>query len=217
MPTSIPTVTLLVLLAASSAGAEAETGWVLEDADEDAGWALYNKPVEGSSEPLYRLTGHTDAAPERVIGALQIKFLDNRYLPKGQSRETLERGEDFLISHLHVDAPIVSDRDTVVHVSWRTDPDTGVHRMSWGPPAHGAPPTAPGVERIISRGFWLITPTAGGGADIVYQTHNEIGDNVPRWLIVRMLNRQIVGELAILQAILESGPARVAAPGQPSD
>jgi hypothetical protein len=217
MSTAIPTATLLLLLAAGGALADAETGWVLEDADEGAGWALYHKPVEGSSEPLYRLTGRTDAAPERVIGALQIKFQDNRYLPAGQTRVTLERGEDFLISHLHVDAPIVSDRDTVVRVTWRTDPDTGVHRMSWGPPAHGAPPTAPGIERIISRGFWLITPTAGGGADIVYQTHNEIGDSVPRWLIERMLNRQIVGELAILEAILESGPADVAAPGQASD
>lgn len=208
---------LLLLLPAGSATAESRVGtpppdgWEFEDRDERAGWVLYTQAVPGSNYPRYRLVGHTDQPIEHVIAALHLKARDDRYLPKGHQRRVLERGDDFFISHMRIDAPVIADRDAVLHLSWRTDEQTGVHRLDWRMPTENVPPVAKGAVRVVSRGSWVASPLAGGGTEVVYQQHSEIGDSVPGWLINRLMNGQIVNELLTLQRILDDGLADVAA------
>ena len=212
-----PLALFLAVLGAGLAGAQPTASWTVEKRDPAAHWTLYSRPSPGSDQPSYRLVGRTDAPPARVIEALQIKFRDDRYLPKDQTRVILDDGEGFLLSHLHIDAPIVSDRDTVVRVTWQTDDETGIHHFAWEPMADGAPPTAPGVVRVRSRGSWKVTPLANGGSELVYQTHNELGAPVPSWLVDRMLTGRIVDELRVLEAILDQIPPDVAASAPPAN
>lgn len=218
MPLRLQSVPLvLAVLGAGLAGAQPPATWTVEKRDPSAGWTLYSQPSPGSDQPLFRLVSRTDAPSTQVIQALQIKFRDDRYLPDDQTRVILDHGEGFLHSHLQIDAPFVSDRDTVVRVTWRTDEETGVHHLAWEPLADGAPPTARGVVRVVSRGSWKITPLPYGGSEIVYQTHNELGAPVPNWLIDRMLTARIIDELRVLEAILEQIPPDVAASVPPGN
>jgi len=218
MPRHVPCLVLLFALAsAQAAGAEAAPAWTAEQADPEAEWALYSQPAAGSDHPRYRLVGRTDSAPPEVARAIRAKFRDERYLPKGHTRVLLADQPDFLIGHVTIDAPIVSDRDTVVRVSWSDDPATGVYRVTWEPVDEGAPKTARGVVRVFSRGSWEVSPLPAGGSHVVYQGHAEIGDSVPRWLIERMLNRQIIEEWLTVQRILEQPPPSVATAGSGSD
>jgi hypothetical protein len=200
-----------------SAAPATPTGWELDDRDEQAGWILYKQPVSGSDHPRYRLVGRTDEPIERVITALQLKSQDDRYLPKGHVRRVVERGDDFFVSHMRIDAPIISDRDAVLRVSWRTEPDTGVHHVEWRQPGGDIPPVGDGAVRIVSEGSWTATPLTDGGTDLVYESHSELGDSVPRWLITRMMTGQIVNELLTLQRILDEDLPDVAASPRPVD
>ena len=72
-------------------------------------------------------------------------------------------------------------------------------------------PVAEGAVRVVSQGSWVLSPIAGGGTELVYQQHSEIGDSVPRWLISRLMNGQIVDELLSLKRILDDDLPDVAA------
>ena len=208
---------LFALGVAASAAADTAPAWTAEQADPEAEWALYSQPVDGSDHPQYRLVGRTDAPPAEVARAIRVKFRDDRYLPSGHTRVLLADEPEFLISHVTIDAPIVSDRDTVVRVTWSAEPESGVHRLTWEPVREGAPKTARGVVRVLSSGIWEASPLATGGSQVVYQSHAELGDSVPRWLIERMLDRQIIQEWLTVQRILaETGPA-IATASEPSD
>ena len=116
-----------------------------------------------------------------------------------------------------VAAPVVPERDTVGRGSWGDEPATGVDRGTWEPVDEGAPKTARGVVRVFSRGSWEVSPLPAGGSRVVYQSHAEIGDSVPRWLIERMLDRQIIAERLTVQRILEQPPPSVSTAGRWSD
>lgn len=211
---------MLLLLAPASGYAETTptpAGWELENRDERAGWSLYTRRVADSDYPRYRLVGRSNEPIERVIAALQRKAQDDRYLPKGHVRRVIEHGDDFYVAHLRIDAPIIADRDTVLRLGWRTEPDTGIHHVEWRQPDGELPPVAGGAVRIVSEGAWKITPLAQGGAEIVYESHSELGDSVPRWLINRLMDDQIVNELLTLQRILDEDLPDVAASPRPLD
>jgi hypothetical protein len=197
---------------ATGVGASAGAGgWTLADRDEGAGWVLYTRPESGSEYLRYRLIGRSEEPVQRVVEALHVKSQDDRYLGKGRQRQVLARGEDFFVSHMTIDAPFIADRDAVLRMSWRTDPATGVHHVEWDQASGAVPPVADGVVRIVSRGSWRLTPLSGGGTELIYESHSELGDSVPSWLINRMMNDQIVSELLTLQEILAQGRTDVAA------
>lgn len=198
---------------AAGVGTNAQTSWELKDRDERIGWALYSQPVADSRHPRYRVVWRTREPLQRVIMALQRKSTDDRYLPKTQVRRVLSRGDDFMVNHMLIDAPFIADRDAVMLLSWHTDSGTGAYTIEWAPPVQGIPPVADGTVRFESRGSWSATPLADGRTEVVYLQHSELGDSVPRWLISRMMNDQIVGELLTLRTILaEDLPAVAASP-----
>ena len=186
--------------------------WKFEAKDERAGWRLYTRPVPGSDYPRYRLVARSDEPIERVIAALQRKSHDDRYLPKGHERRVLERGDDFYVAHVRIDAPIIADRDTVLRLGWQTEHDTGVHRVEWGQPDGELPPVADDAVRIVSEGAWTITPLSQGGTELVYESHSELGRSVPGWLVDRLMDDQIVNEFLTVQRILEDDLLDVAVP-----
>jgi hypothetical protein len=200
-----------VAVHADSSAAGHELGaWELEDRDASAGWSLYTRPEPGSDFLRYRMVSHSDEPIERVIAALRLKSREDRYLPKGQVRRVIAHGDDFFVSHLQIEAPIIADRDAVLRLRWHTDPETGVHLVEWGQPSGAVPPVSDGYVRIVSQGFWQITPLAAGGTEMVYESHSELG-SVPAWLVSRMMNNQIINEMLTLQQILEGDLPDVAA------
>ena len=212
---SLPVVTavLLALTAVTAAAAEdAENAgaWKVVESDDDAGWTLSTRPEPGSDFLRYRMESRSTAPIERVIEALRLKSQDDRYLPESQTRTVLERGEDYSLAHVHIDAPFIADRDAVLRLRWRTDPATGIHYVEWGQPEGKLPPVDDGAVRIISTGSWQATPLSSGGTRLVYESHSELG-SVPAWLINRMMNDQIINEMLTLQSIIADDLPAVAA------
>jgi hypothetical protein len=202
---------LLICSLGAAAQAVADDGWS-EESRSDV-WVLYTRDVAGSDAPAFRLVSRTEEPIERVIDALTRKSQEERYLADGYRRTVLERGDDYVLTHLHLDVPIATDRALVVVNRWSTDPDTGVHRATWEPVEGERFDLDQGAVRMHTRGSWEFTPLVNGGTRLVYEQHTELGGWFPAWLIERRMNPEIINELTILLGILdEELPAVSAAP-----
>jgi hypothetical protein len=192
---------LLICLLGAGAQAVADDGWS-EESRGDV-WVLYTRDVAGSDAPAFRLVSRTEEPIERVIDALARKSQEERYLADGYRRTVLARGDDYLLTHLLLDVPIVTDRSLFLMTRWSTDPDTGVHRATWEPAEDERFDLDQGAVRMHSRGSWEFTPLVDGGTRLVYEQHTELGGWFPARLIARRMNPEIINELTILLGILD--------------
>jgi hypothetical protein len=203
---------LLTICLEAAAQSVVDDAWSEESRGD--GWVLYTRDVAGSTDPGFRLVSRTDKPVEEVFDAMKRKIHDERYLTKGYRRTVLASGDDYLLTHLFLDVPFVTDRVLVQMIRWSTDPVTGVHRVTWEPAANERPDLDEGGVPMQSRGFWEFTPLPDGGTGLVYEQYTELGGWVPGWLIARGMNPEIVNELTILLEILdESPPSSSPAPG----
>lgn len=211
-PASVrPLLAAALLICSLGAAAVADDGWS-EESRGDV-WVLYTRDVAGSDAPAFRLVSRTEEPIERVIDALTRKSQEERYLADGYRRTVLERGDDYVLTHLHLDVPIATDRALVVVNRWSTNPETGVHRVTWEPAEGERIDLDQGAVRMHSRGSWEFTPLVNGGTGLVYEQHAELGGWFPAWLIERRMNPEIINELTILLGILdEELPAVSAVP-----
>lgn len=211
---SVALAVLGVLAAAGATAQSAAEGWQLRDrgtSTDASSWTLYTQPVAGSSHPRYRLVARSPATVERIAQAIVERASNARHAPADWTVRTLARGDDFIVNHITMDVPVVSDRDVVIESRWKLDREADTFRMEWAPPSGALPAVSDGASRITSRGFWEVSRAEGSASQLVYEQHSEIGDSIPQWLVDRLMDGQIVGEFAAVERILSSEPPDVAA------
>ncbi|MEZ4218100.1 MAG: hypothetical protein R3E88_16560 [Myxococcota bacterium] len=201
---------------ARAAGDAPTEGWALRTRRDapSGGFELFTRPVPGSSHPRYRLVAHSPEPVERIARAIVERATEPRHAPSSWTVRVLARDADSVVTHVSMDVPIVSDRDVVIESRWRRDGAS--FRMDWAPPAGPLPPVAAGVTRIESRGFWEVRAASDGGSLLVYEQHSEIGDSIPSWLVDRLMDDQMAGELESVERIAAHELPAVASPPRPA-
>jgi|GEM_PF-1708706 len=210
---------LLGLQPAVAADAARDSGWKLsKQGDEpDNRFKLYQREVADSGYDRYRLETVVDEPIERVIQAIQIRSVDDRYLDEGITRSVFRRadGEETL-TYFKMQLPLIKDRDVALRTKRSLDVELGVYRDEWWTANEEAPPLKAGYVRMAkSEGFWEVRSAGENRTYVVYESHADPGGRVPSWIANSLLGDQVLGQIATLRRILEDNRTDVASPPPP--
>jgi hypothetical protein len=138
--------------------------------------------VEGSSYERLRITCTSKAAPDAVATALWGKASDSSLSPEVSKRDVVVDAPRERLYYDRVHAPVVSDRDFVMH-STMTPDDQGAWTLRFDSVTDPRFPEKEGVVRMNKiKGVVVVTPVEGGGAKIVYTNHTEAGGSIPAFI-----------------------------------
>lgn len=211
---------LLVFFGIQSAamGAPDDGGWKLSKRCNEPGhrFELYQREVAGSSYDRYRLESTVDEPIERVIQAIRIRSIDDRYLDEGFTRSIVRRADSSdSLTYFTMRLPFIKNRDVVLRTKRGFDEEFRVYRHEWWTANEEAPPLAEGFVRMAkSEGFWEVTPAGVNRTRVVYESHADPGGRVPSWIANALLGDQVVGQIETLRRILDDNRIDVASPPQ---
>lgn len=197
-----PTFAVCVTLVLCAAPAAADERWRSLDAGggDAEGYALY---VEDTDEayPGYMAECRLEVDPEEAAVSTMVLMTGQDFVPDGQTRRILRRGEDELILHTHIDMPVmVTDRELTIRLTHTSDPETGIHRINWVNADDEAPASRGKVVQISdARGFWEFVPDGPGRTRATYVTHANLGGWLPAGLISPLMRGQVAGDVMRLQ------------------
>ncbi len=133
------------------------------------------------------------AAAETVIDAEPEKVLEKIIDYKGQQKfvdrisecRILDRGKNSLLVYMHLNLPIISDRDYTLFVTFdrMKNPLTVRYRTA----EQFGPAERDGIVRVTKHeGSWQLTPLAGGKkTKIRFQVKIDMAGWLPKWLYRR--------------------------------
>jgi START domain len=190
---------LLAALALAPLAARAQTpvnddGWLLRIEDEASGLRLFQRPRPGGL-PAFRVTARSTAR----LSALVAVLLDAEHMPAWVPSTRL-------VQRLRVDSPqrgvsrVVTElpgplaaRETLV--AWRLEQDPQTLAVVYAGEPAPADTLAPSeglvrMERFASQ--WLLQPLTGGGVDLRFEGHADLGGalDAPLW-------RPLLAELSL--------------------
>src|SRR6476646_8384276 len=99
---------------------------VIDRAD---GWLLEGQTFPGDAQETLRVSGHADVPPEAYRDAVWGEANDQHASKEVMRREVLDAKPGDRIYYETVHAPIVSDRDYVIHTRFIEDAATRVYEM----------------------------------------------------------------------------------------
>jgi hypothetical protein len=145
------------------------------------GLLLEAQDVEGSSYEQLRITCTSKAPPEAVFNALWGKASDTSLAPEVSKRDVVVDEPRERLYHDHVHAPVVSDRDLVMHETVTVD-EKGTWTLHFDSVTDPRFPPKEGVVRMTKiKGVVVISPVEGG-SKILYTNHTEAGGSIPAFL-----------------------------------
>ena len=98
---------------------------------------------------------------------------------------------------------MVADRDVTTRLEREHDAARGEDRMVWREANDKGPPLEDGVVRMQrARGSWTFQPLAGGRTRVVFESHADLGDSLPAWLINPFMTGTIKSNLVDLRAAI---------------
>ncbi len=149
----------------------------------------------------YRLDTTIDASPA-VVAAATLRFLTHQdFVPDGQRRVTLERSARGVLGYLYLALPLVSDRDAITWVTWKTAGER--HRLSWREVSGRGPAPQPGVVRMPRvRGDFDFVPIRPGHTRLIYEVDVDLGGRLPAALVRRFIPSQIRSQIEGIQRIV---------------
>lgn len=203
-------------LHSAPAGAVRDSGWKLLKQGKEPGnrFELYQRDVAGSGYDRYRLETVVDEPIERVIHAIQIRGVDDRYLDAGFTRSVLRRADgDDSLTYFKMQLPLIKDRDVALRTKRGFDEELGVYRDEWWTANEEAPPLKQGFVRMAkSEGFWEVAPAGVSRTHVVYESYADPGGRLPSWIANSMLGNQVIGQIVTLRRILDDNRIDVASP-----
>jgi hypothetical protein len=211
---------LIFGLQSPAAAATRDGDWKLSKRGSDPGnrFELYQREVVGSGYDRYRLETFVDAPIERVVQAIQIRGVDDRYLEEGLTRSIVRRadGDDPLV-YFRMHVPLIKDRDVALRIKRGFDEEFRVYRDEWWTANEEAPPLKEGYVRMAkSEGFWEVTPAGVNRTHIVYESYSDPGGRVPSWIANSMLGNQVIDQIVMLLRIIDDNRIDVAMPPSPT-
>lgn len=183
----LPAKLLLLLLIFFSAvpAASAENTWQLRK--NDRGIQVHTRKVEGSPILEYKAVMQTGAPIEKVLAFFeQEQKMPLWFHQCTASRLVREESSDRKILYFVLDLPWpVSDRDAV-YLRQRSVDAAGIVTYQLSAMPHEIP-RKDGLVRIpYLKSFWRFTPLEGGGTEIFFQQHGNVGGNIPAALVNRL-------------------------------
>ena len=187
------------------AEASSKEGWELLERDDVPGEAyeLWVRLPPGSKWRAFRLTGDVDVPPAVAVEvAMEVAADESRAAP-GEKRKVLVRTPDVIVTYIRADLPMVADRDVTTRLEREHDAARGEDRMVWREANDQGPPLEDGVVRMQrARGSWTFQPLAGGRTRVVFESHADLGDSLPAWLINPFMTGTIKSNLVDLRAAI---------------
>ena len=170
--------------------------WTLLQQSDDAksGYVLHRRETAGSSAATFRLEAIVDSPADLVAVAAAKNLVDPEHRQANTEKTILRNDAEAIViySHIHIDAPFVSDRDVISRVERSYDPESQTHRFDWKAIDEG-PPKKEGVIRLErSEGYWTFSPEAEGTTRAVYVSHTETAGFVPGWLVNSQMAKTMV-------------------------
>lgn len=175
-----------VLLTVPSAVSAAEYPWELKK-DED-GIRVHVRKVEGSAILEYKGTVTVDAGIEAAVRLFEDDERTTEWFEEcTESRTLKEEAPETKIIYFAIHMPWpVKDRDAVFSRVRTKDPATGAVRYETSALPGDYPEQKGKVRMSAMKGLWSFTPVAGGGTEIIYQEHSEVGGHIPAWLVNKL-------------------------------
>lgn len=190
---------------AAPAAPSCDEGWEILERDDVPGEAyeLWARLPPGSKWRAFRLTGEVDVPPAVAVEVAMDVSADVSRAARGETRRLLLRTPDVIVTYIRVDFPLVADRDVTTRLEREHYADRGEYRMVWREANDQGPPLEDGVVRMqLARGSWTFVPLAGGRTRIVFESHADLGDSLPAWLINPFMTGTIKANLVDLRAAL---------------
>lgn len=177
---------MLLVLAAPATFWGAEYPWELKK-DED-GVKAYVRKVEGSSILEYKGTVTVPAGVEEAVRLFEVDERTAEWFYEcTESRVIRANTPDDKIIYFAIHMPWpVKDRDAVFRRIRTADPATGTVRYETSAMPQDYPEQKGKVRMPYMKGLWAFTPLAGGGTEVFYQEHSEVGGHIPDWLVNRL-------------------------------
>ena len=175
-----------VLVASPANVFGAEYPWELRK-DED-GVRAYVRKVEGSSILEYKGIVTVEAGVKEAVRLFEddARTVEWFYDCK-ESRVIKDESPDIMIGYFAINMPWpVKDRDAVYRRVLTKDPATGAFQYKTSGVPEDYPEQKGKVRMPYMKGFWSFTPVAGGGTEVIYQEHSEVGGHIPDWLVNRL-------------------------------
>jgi hypothetical protein len=171
---------LLTTVLVASAPALAAERWELVSRDEVL--SLEVAEVPGSGFENVRVISSSPASPRVVIKALWGVASDTTPSPEVIRRDVLIDEAQVRRYYDVVRAPPASDRDYVIHESWRED-ESGAISMRFETVDDPKKPVTRELVRFGRvQGSFTASPRAGGGSTLTYLVYTDLGGSLPPWL-----------------------------------
>lgn len=162
--------------------------------------------VEGSSILEYKGTVTVEASLERAVALFEddarlTEWFHECIESRALKTETPE--QKILYFVIHMPWP-VKDRDAAYRRARSTDAATGAirYRTSELPEAYAEQKGK--IRMPYLKGLWIFTPLAGGGTEISYQQHSEVGGHIPDWLVNKLAVNIPFNSLARFRELLSA-------------
>jgi len=175
-----------ILIAPSVNVFGAEYPWELKR-DED-GVKAYVRKVEGSSILEYKGRVTVDAGVEEAVRFFEDDARTPEWFYECTGSWVIREeapGQKTLYFSIHMPWP-TKDRDAVFRRVRTTDPATGATQYKTSALPEDYPKQKGKVRMPYMKGLWIFTPLAGGGTEVTYQEHSEVGGHIPDWLVNRL-------------------------------
>jgi hypothetical protein len=154
---------------------------------EKDGLRIEGREVAGSAMPEIRVSARSRWPAARIAAAIWAERpgtkLHRRY---PRTRVVLREDASERVVYQRVSAPVVSERDYTVRMHREGDGQSGPFQVRFWLANEAGPAPVRGVVRLSTlRGAWTVTPSPGGGCDVVYTIHSEPGGSLPAFLVRR--------------------------------
>jgi len=188
----------------------ASTAWQLEAQSDDpddplAGYTLYQRETHGNR--ALKIRAVFAAPPSEVIRAIVFRLRSADYLASGETRRKLHESDTEIVNYSVLDLPMVSDRDVAIRAVHSRDAEEGPYRVVWSAADELAPPTGDGLVRMKSEGFWHLSALPGGRTLATGESHISPGGFIPGWLATRLMQTNMIENLATIRRILRDRKA----------
>lgn len=171
---------LLILLSLAAAPASSPRPWLYDGVVD--GLRVEHRAVPGSRFEELRITASSARGLEQVCAAIFDRGPEHDGHLK--HREVFRETPTERWSYEQVSAPIVADRDYVMHETLTSPASSGHCAMVFETADDPAHPPVRGYVRIPAiRGRWQVDPGPDGALTVVYRLFSDPGGDLPAFLV----------------------------------
>lgn len=147
----------------------------------------------------HRVSVHVPLAVEQMDTYFRDGF--RKLYDKRATRRVVVATADRAVFHDRIKLPVGMDRDYVLEMLRRFDPETRVLEWRFRGIEHDAAPRSDDCVRMPALyGEWVIAPASDGGADLTYVVYSDPGGDFPRAMVASTQARAALDRVKLVVA-----------------